>query len=454
MNEFIGFVEDLNKQMTILNDKHSQIRNALFAEQGSLIRDFSTASSARDVFDDGIVGRYNPEISELFDDSHINSYFFEPYHGKLFTYENQDVYTYNNNNSLPEMFQSSPLLTTSKYGSIIEQSTLENTGIRQGKEIILKNCKSQIKINGDLISFISKMVAKHFGVYGAECVPDKLLFYKRGDFFKPHKDSPSPRLFATVIIFISQYGEGNFKLYDSSRKEISTHGISNMVGFFTDMLHEVKPIQTEHRESLTFKIYAPTASADSASADSASATTASADSASATTASADSASVTTALTPSFKFQSFVVDTLHNYGNFGILLENTYTIVDDNSQMKGNDLIITTTLKNLNKKFKIYPVVVRRLVQKGEYYGYDDTDQSSASDIKVYNLSKQLVDLLKLSNVESVPRGIYPIYVLCFGKCLYENVETEEDYYIGNSYEGYLHENIYLNHLLVVYENGK
>lgn len=92
----------------------------------------------------------------------------------------------------------------------------------------------------------------------------KLVVYEKGGFFKPHKDTQrTNNHFGTLIVFLpSVYEGGDFILSHDGVTKIFNHSINDeslldiqWVSFFTDCVHEIKPIVSGHRIALTFNLF-------------------------------------------------------------------------------------------------------------------------------------------------------------------------------------------------------
>ncbi|THU88049.1 hypothetical protein K435DRAFT_762164 [Dendrothele bispora CBS 962.96] len=95
----------------------------------------------------------------------------------------------------------------------------------------------------------------------------KLNVYDKGSFFKAHKDTPrGGNMFASlVIIFATEHQGGSLILrhdgrewaYDSAKElaDLSSTPSVGYVSFFSDVEHEVTPVTSGHRVTLTYNLY-------------------------------------------------------------------------------------------------------------------------------------------------------------------------------------------------------
>ncbi|KIV86410.1 hypothetical protein PV11_02022 [Exophiala sideris] len=87
----------------------------------------------------------------------------------------------------------------------------------------------------------------------------KLLLYEEGAFFKPHKDSEkTPGMFGTLVICLSSAHEGG-DLVLTHNKETMTMSLASefsmsSAAWYSDVLHEVKPVTSGYRLVLTYNL--------------------------------------------------------------------------------------------------------------------------------------------------------------------------------------------------------
>ncbi|KAF8495736.1 hypothetical protein F5888DRAFT_1615515 [Russula emetica] len=94
----------------------------------------------------------------------------------------------------------------------------------------------------------------------------KLNVYSKGSFFKPHIDTPrSEKMFGSLVIVFPASHEGGVLLlrhrgkewtFDSGRDHTAERQPSiHYVAFFSDIEHEVTPVISGHRVTLTYNLY-------------------------------------------------------------------------------------------------------------------------------------------------------------------------------------------------------
>nr|KAK5448394.1 hypothetical protein LTR18_001482 [Exophiala xenobiotica] len=84
----------------------------------------------------------------------------------------------------------------------------------------------------------------------------KLLLYEKGAFFKPHKDSEkTPGMSGTLVICLSSAHEGGdiVLTHNHETMTIPSSGMS-WAAWYSDVLHEVKPVTSGHRLVLTYNL--------------------------------------------------------------------------------------------------------------------------------------------------------------------------------------------------------
>lgn len=91
--------------------------------------------------------------------------------------------------------------------------------------------------------------------------PYKLLLYEEGSFFKRHKDSEkAPGMIGTLVICLPSKHEGGSvhlshagKKYVFNTDKASEFGLTSL-SWFSDVTHEIKPLQSGYRLVLTYNI--------------------------------------------------------------------------------------------------------------------------------------------------------------------------------------------------------
>ncbi|KZS90663.1 hypothetical protein SISNIDRAFT_391255, partial [Sistotremastrum niveocremeum HHB9708] len=93
----------------------------------------------------------------------------------------------------------------------------------------------------------------------------KLLIYEKGSHFLPHQDTEKTKgMFGTFVIVLPTLFEGGqlhlshsgqSKIFDSS---INSEFSTSILAWYTDVLHEVKPITSGFRLALSYNLITPT----------------------------------------------------------------------------------------------------------------------------------------------------------------------------------------------------
>jgi predicted 2-oxoglutarate/Fe(II)-dependent dioxygenase YbiX len=106
-------------------------------------------------------------------------------------------------------------------------------------------------------------IAKQLGLQGREVKADlyKLLVYKEGSFFVPHRDTEKiPNMFATMVIHLPSQHEGGELIVSHGGESKSysfadSHGFNpEFVAFYADCFHEIKPVTAGYRLCLIYNL--------------------------------------------------------------------------------------------------------------------------------------------------------------------------------------------------------
>ncbi len=235
----------------------------------------------------------------------------------------------------------------SAFGNMSSVETKFDETVRKARELNA----TQWSVGSSLLEKIRASWKEHMGPEEVVIVPYKLNIYREGDFFLPHKDTPDDNLLGTCVfsVFDSSTGGGLF-FPESPTTVISQH---DGVLFYTDVLHEVKPVKGGHRVVLSFKIYGT----------------------------GKNLSVSESLTQSLTNLASVVTEATT--TFGVLLSHEYSL--KNIALKGVDAVVYETFNRLpGFKASFLPVVVKlRLITGREY----DFEKEYSCDI--YPLDRDL-----------------------------------------------------------------
>ncbi|CCI51540.1 2OG-Fe(II) oxygenase [Nostocoides jenkinsii] len=98
-----------------------------------------------------------------------------------------------------------------------------------------------------------------------------MLVYEVGQFFLPHQDSEKhDDMVATLVVVLPSAHSGGELVVHGAGREAAYPGSrehTTAVAFYADQVHEVRPVRTGHRISLTYNIFARQQSAGSGSGD-------------------------------------------------------------------------------------------------------------------------------------------------------------------------------------------
>ncbi|OTA99559.1 hypothetical protein M426DRAFT_16317 [Hypoxylon sp. CI-4A] len=105
-------------------------------------------------------------------------------------------------------------------------------------------------------------VATGLGLQKISAKPHKLLLYEEGSFFKRHKDSEKEAgMIATLVVCLPAVHTGGavHLSFGTEKREIVTAPASpfdiTALAWFSDVYHEVKPLESGHRLVLTYKLF-------------------------------------------------------------------------------------------------------------------------------------------------------------------------------------------------------
>jgi len=142
--------------------------------------------------------------------------------------------------------------------------TVLDTTVRSAWEIDANQVKFANKDWGKFVESIIEKIRPALGLEGISVSANlyKLLIYKKGDFFLPHKDSEKERgMFGTLIIGLpSKHTGGELAVRFDGRQEIidfsgpaSQYKIP-FAAFYADCEHEIKPIISGYRVCLVYNL--------------------------------------------------------------------------------------------------------------------------------------------------------------------------------------------------------
>ncbi|KAL7807582.1 hypothetical protein V8C26DRAFT_313340 [Trichoderma gracile] len=149
--------------------------------------------------------------------------------------------------------------------------TLVDTSVRKTWELDATRFKCTNPSWPAFFDSILKDVATGFGLPGVTAKPHKLLLYEKGSFFKRHKDSEKEAgMVATLVVCLpGAHKGGDVHLsFGSEKRELATAPASRFdvtaLAWFSDVDHEVKPLESGNRLVLTYKLFQPSGIVQSA----------------------------------------------------------------------------------------------------------------------------------------------------------------------------------------------
>lgn len=350
----------------------------------------------------------------------INRYYFDKEEFYGFLYQDRETKKVRYYSKKPVVFEK--LAEQACFGDVEKCETLVDENVRKGRDIPA----DRLRFDPSLIDSLTSLFKKNFRINNIQVVPYKINYYGHGDFFLPHRDHPEPNLIATIVFHV----EGDTKAFyiDGVQWDASQN---NVCMFFTDVLHEVKPV-TNHRETITFKVYTTYDSG-----------------------------ICESLSP---IEKEIVGRVP-WVTFGIVLQNGYTMNDDN--YKGVDKEINDILVKLGRKVSTVPVIVTESTRFDEdsdkFYDVDDEDcyltgiGEDPVPIKGTLKYEELVDYtrqirgvhLEVWNMKNYPNQVNAMKVYYLGKGFKIGERATHNLHIGNQSTGTLVDNVYLNKMFVV-----
>lgn len=147
--------------------------------------------------------------------------------------------------------------------------TIVDTAVRKSFELnpsqfALQNLKWEEETIKELLGKVYLELNLSCGLENVKAELYKLLLYQEGAFFKPHKDSEkAPGMFGTLVVCLSsEHQGGNLVLTHRGEKyEFKTSPHSKFAmsygAWYSDVLHEVKPVTSGYRLVLTYNLIRP-----------------------------------------------------------------------------------------------------------------------------------------------------------------------------------------------------
>lgn len=143
------------------------------------------------------------------------------------------------------------------FGDLSQQMTRIDEKVRRGKQIAFDEIDPEIIcIDPNITKDLENVFSEKMGFRNITVKPYKINLYEKGDFFSKHTDSPEKNLLATIIVNL--YGEVSSMIIDGkeweSKNRDSDWYHQNTCMFWTDVEHEVTPVKSR-RISVSFKVF-------------------------------------------------------------------------------------------------------------------------------------------------------------------------------------------------------
>jgi hypothetical protein len=275
----------------------------------------------------------------------------------------------------------------SPFGDVASLKTVLDSSVRDAREL----GPHQFSVSQEMIKKVEKKWAKCFFPTKVKAIPQKINLYQENGLFRAHRDTPSNKLVGTFLVGLgdtaSCKSESNKETGKKQKKddEIPTFTVTHngkefkwraLLGswcaFYSNVLHEVKPINHGFRATISFDIEV------------------------------DGESDIDYGNELTRHELLLKQTLAKLGNvngtFGIMLSHMYAIKA--MSLKGSDKFIHSALLTLkNRHVFLLPVVTEFSGQYGE--GFKLYTESS-----VYPLTDAHVDYL-LNKTDEEPTHLSP-----------------------------------------------
>jgi hypothetical protein len=251
----------------------------------------------------------------------------------------------------------------SGFGDVTTQENRIDATVRRSREITDFSLTDE---DGDCRA-IEQMWSKHFLPANVRAEPYKISLYKDGDFFSPHKDTPSTNLVGTFLIALHEpelKKSGGLKLQDEDGNwcEWQEGRARNpWCAFYADVPHEVAPV-VGCRATLAFRIYAKE----------------------------DQPAVRNTTLPKLECPA-------SLSSFGLLLNHQYFFSTSPASLKGSDKLIYDQITSDNR----FCCKLIRVVITGAGTIYNNVqDATEYCEYRVYPLTKQ--DHQQVADLVDVP----------------------------------------------------
>lgn len=141
------------------------------------------------------------------------------------------------------------------------EATVSDTSVRDTWELT----PDQVQVDGPIWSAYIEGALEHFrdklGLPAGSRLTAELhsfLVYGQGQFFLPHQDSEKhERMVATLVVMLPSVHTGGELVVDDSGTELTYRGSRDdlvLVVFYADRRHEVRPVRSGYRVSMTFNV--------------------------------------------------------------------------------------------------------------------------------------------------------------------------------------------------------
>ncbi len=163
--------------------------------------------------------------------------------------KNDTIDVHNNHSITPEILELHATPSTI-YSLVTKEETIDNT-VRKSMEIRAGTEGCQLVVTPEVLHALEKQWP-HIEEMQAKF--RKIVLYKAGCFVDEHRDAKlSDAHFGTLSVIIGGEYEGGELLVDG--QQTGSDKVGSYCAFFTDVLHEVRPVTKGHRVCVIFELY-------------------------------------------------------------------------------------------------------------------------------------------------------------------------------------------------------
>lgn len=310
--------------------------------------------------------------------------------------------------------------SVSGFGDMKKMETVVDENVRKAREL----GPDRVEVDPLLVRYLEAKWSETLMPADVAIKFYKLNIYGPGGRFSAHKDTPESGLIGTALVNVfDSTGDRNNFILDH---KIIKFGSGDIMLFFTDVVHEVLEIEKGYRVTLAFKVFAKQQTLDQAD------------------------------YKQLNHNAAVVKIAGLLQNrelpYGLLLSHEY-VLEDNPQLKGQDLLLEEALKQLpGVKLNRLPVVV---TLQGTSQ-YSEGPSGRICHTAVYPFTDKHIDFLLEKRV-SPPKDMFKEHIEFFSfgtNFVWSEQEESAVAHTGNESRAGSKDSIYFNHAIIVSEKSE